>query len=774
MAVVTGDGEHGRGAGFRAQSRGDIFPALGIFIGTGVLAGLSVSVLTTALRPPVGLLGENWLIPAGLGAILGLFLGLGQVVWRPGSSIRLREPASPSTPEPAPSQQLWDPWLDSGRDSELPAPEPVAEEPVAEEPVCAEEPEAPSMGRAPVRPRVISPQTGEAIRLDDEIGPIIEEGRGGLLVILGGPGSGKSTALQHLAAVLPPWARARVRLLEILDLTAIAAAGLDSLIILTMDSRRVATPGYEKVILGHTHPELASFDHLLSTRKPALYRLAPWDQDDAIEYLLANDRDACASVMGRLGASRDLSFLDGIPELCSVVLDRMARDDAIADARTALQDELAARLDRVQVGVDRIKDCCVDSFGNAADADLLMSIAELAGRNPAGESLVRLLRHRPAALLLAADRIAAIIDRGCTTQVLTHRYPRELVLEVARRIAANPGAIRHLNDWIKSDLQDVHPLVASLLHVATPGWRPDPDCRPRLEGAYLDGITWPGLDLADVDLRGAELRGADLRKADLRTANAWDACFRGANLRDAILSDWTANKADLGGADLTGARARRARFREADLRGAHLVAVDLWQADLTETRIDGADFTQANLEEARLKGRPLRLARFDGARFGGADLRGCDLEDMSLSVADFHDAKLQGAILTGTQMPGGNFLGADLRDAWLAEIDWPGACLRDADLRGANFHLGTTRSGMLDSPIACEGSRTGFYTDDFLDRDIKPAEEIRKANLRCADLRGANIKDVDFYLVDLRGARYSAEQARHLRRCRAILDDRRA
>jgi len=58
------------------------------------------------------------------------------------------------------------------------------------------------------------------------------------------------------------------------------------------------------------------------------------------------------------------------------------------------------------------------------------------------------------------------------------------------------------------------------------------------------------------------------------------------------------------------------------------------------------------------------------------------------------------------------------------------------------------------------------------DQDIKPAEEIRKANLRAADLRGASIDDVDFYLVDLRDARYTEEQAEHFRRCRAILVDR--
>jgi hypothetical protein len=50
------------------------------------------------------------------------------------------------------------------------------------------------------------------------------------------------------------------------------------------------------------------------------------------------------------------------------------------------------------------------------------------------------------------------------------------------------------------------------------------------------------------------------------------------------------------------------------------------------------------------------------------------------------------------------------------------------------------------SPIACEGSRTGFYTDDFEEQTFKSPEEIRKANLCNADLRGAKLDGVDFYL----------------------------
>ena len=121
-------------------------------------------------------------------------------------------------------------------------------------------------------------------------------------------------------------------------------------------------------------------------------------------------------------------------------------------------------------------------------------------------------------------------------------------------------------------------------------------------------------------------------------------------------------------------------------------------------------------------------------------------------------------------MPGGSFRGgANLTRTGLADIEWEDADLCDADFHDASFHMGSTRSGMVGSVIPCEGSKTGFYTDEFNEQLYKSPEEIRKASLCGANLIGAKIEGTDFYLVDLRGARYSKKQAAHFSKSGAIL-----
>ena len=153
--------------------------------------------------------------------------------------------------------------------------------------------------------------------LHDEIGGLIERGETGAVAIVGGPGSGKTTALRHLETVLPPWAN--VRLLDEPKVNGLVASAANRLVVYTT---RGAIPA----------------------RRRAVYRLAPWTRDDRIEYLLKAHWSRCASVMGRLKESGDEGFLAWIPELWTVVLDRMAADETIGDVRTALGRELDERM----------------------------------------------------------------------------------------------------------------------------------------------------------------------------------------------------------------------------------------------------------------------------------------------------------------------------------------------------------------------------------------------------------------------------------------------
>jgi uncharacterized protein YjbI with pentapeptide repeats len=600
--------------------------------------------------------------------------------------------------------------------------------------------------RAPVRPRVYS-RSGEALPLEEEVEQLLTEQSSPCIIVhlSGPPGSGKTTALRHLAAVLPAEAP-----------------------ILLMDGD------------AHHGPPIAPGpdDALVCT-----FEMAPWGNDELIEYLLTVHKDRCASVMRRLcGGDHDL--LGGIPDLWQIVLEQLAADPALPDARAALHRYLAGQLADTDL-LTRARSACLNHLV-APPEYRLEAIASLA-RPGFEQALLRVLRHPAAQRMLAVERMTADLHNQDDCDFLARRLPPDLVQPVGRAIRTDDRAIDHLRRLLAGPTWS-HAMAASLLFAADRSWKPAPPI-PVLTGAYLDGAVWPELHLGEAQLGEADLRGAYLRRAVCDKACLSRAILRQALLVEASLEEGDLYGADLSGANLGGARAVRAcfeaanltnaccedailtgaNFQGADLRGASFVGADLAGAILTGARIEGADFTGANLRGASLKELPLRLASCRGACFAGALMQGCDLEGMDLPGADFDSADLHGAYLTGAQLAGACFRNSMLSEAGLADVEWEGADLRWADLRGASFHLGSSRSGLVNSPIACEGSRTGFYTDDYEEQHFQPPEQIRKANLQGTDLRCAHVDDVDFYLVDLRGALYTDDQETHFRRCRAIL-----
>jgi uncharacterized protein YjbI with pentapeptide repeats len=667
--------------------------------------------------------------------------------------------------------------------------------------------ESPS-SRPLVRPRVISAISGESLLLEDVLEPHLQRGDPGAICIFGGPGAGKSSALRHLAARLPK-----------------------GLIVEFMDDPDPAhvTAFSDRMPVVYSAIEALEIPHL------AKFRLADWGQDECLEYLLAAHRGHCASVMRRICAAgcRDLPES---PELWTISLDQMAADESIADFDAALRRHLDSRLPfrfRRQARAISYRRIAwpdakgpdeVTLWGHAGFLGLLL------GRGLSRED-IRLLRHPRVRMLLAAERLAGVGEKDIFRGGLRLRLPVELILKTAALIAGRRDSLASLESYLRDQVM-AQPMGTSLLHATRSGWRPPDSGRITwFWGAHLAGADWPALRLSCAQFAKANLSGATLSESTLDQAEFTGACLRGAKLRGSSLTFIGAKGADLSRADLNHVRAENAdfsnsilqgtqfesaflqgaRFMGCDLRGAKLCRADLkravFQAGLESrekwwrepykksmqmayeklkekgylkipdtpvhepARLEEADFTGANLESAQLVGLDLRHCVLSGSRFFDANLAASNLEGVQVPGGHFEGARLYGALLTGSVMPGASFRSASLFGAKLADVEWEKADLRHADLRKASFHMGSSRSGLLFGEPS-EGTRSGFYTDEYYDQSYRAPEEIRTANLRGADLRDALVEGTDFYLVDLREALFTSEQEAWFRRCGAILEMR--
>ncbi|MBI5851700.1 MAG: pentapeptide repeat-containing protein [Planctomycetes bacterium] len=525
--------------------------------------------------------------------------------------------------------------------------------------------------RAAVRPRVLVGDDATAQRLDEFVAELLAAGRPSVVHLLGPDGSGKSTALRHLAACFPDEPR-----LVLLDEGEGLTAG-DAL-----------SSGPRTIVIASRAP----LDLRVVRCRPA-----PWDDDDCLEYLAGTNRATAANAFARWCAVAPPQDLRSRPALGRAVLDVLAMREDVPDAFRAIDVALATRFGAGHLG--RIRHLALlrllrgsremPTYGNDAIEPWLASSA--------------IREHLAAGFLLDAIEGEAVFDPrrlpigpallGAATRVL-RGDPERLARFESRTAQLDP---EHVAWWL------------SILVAIRPGFRP-----PLAELRDLDGAVIPGIDLSGRRLFGSFDRCV-LRRA----------CLRGADLGSADL-----RKASLDGADLSECVAIGARHARLDLRSV---------------RLDGACFDDVDLRLANLAGLTIRALRAQRANFADADL----------SATRCQGADLRGARFTGAR---------------LAMFDAEDADLRDADLRRATFHMGSSRSGLVPSDLASEGSRTGFYTDESLEDSFQAPEDVRKANLRGADLRGAKLDDTDFYLVDLRGARLDPEQLEWVKRCKAIVD----
>jgi uncharacterized protein YjbI with pentapeptide repeats len=616
--------------------------------------------------------------------------------------------------------------------------------------------------RAPVRPRVISPEGGGSILLEEVVADF-QDGTEEALVVFGGIGWGKSMALAHLAD----------RLGDRCGITFLDEPLKDTAIRAISRGKTVITTGSE-----WQAPTNYSF---------CRFTLAPWSNDDLIEYLLSEHRPECGSVMKRITSAADRTMHKGQPGLCALVLERMAEDESLVTVAAALRREINGSVTESE------------SLQAARQFSIAMQLFDRAGANESYNRLklaapddraVRLLRHDAVRLLLAADGLAAALETPGDCPWLKRILPRRLV-EITGPLLSEAAIVR-LQVFSHRRDRSRHAMAASLISATGQGWVPERYSGCDLTGAYLAGSNWTGLHAKEIVLNNCDMGGSNLTDAMLEKLTAIGANFTQAVIRDAWLIGLNACGSQFQGADLSSIKAEYARlggsnFTDACLRGACLhgatlaaAALDgacfdeanLSKAELHRSKINGASFVGANLEEANLNQVSFRTAKIDGANFYCAQMIDCDFENCEVAEVSFVGADLRDANFTSSRMPGANFANANFSGAKLGDVNWQGANLTYAKLRDCTFHFGSSRSGLVNSTIAGEGSKTDFYTDEFDQQTYRPAEEIRKANLCDVDLTGADLTATDFYLVDLRGAKYSTEQFEYLRKCGAILFDR--
>ena len=622
--------------------------------------------------------------------------------------------------------------------------------------------------RAAVRPRGLPHRCAgdESVLLEEVVAGKLARGERGYLRLIGPTGSGRTTALRHLAQCF---------------------GSRDDLVLLDHASDAEELEFASSALLVSTS----------ATRAPhgECWRMAPWSEDDRIEYLLARHRGDCGSVLAR---SQDtLAWLDmqGHAALWSACLDELAQGPESIDVTAALTRVLERALDATPDHAD-LRAHLLDGLSRSDDrgdrtasrltpgegVELLRAALEIPGAALCLGAIVARneLLHEPPCLdawqrrwrAHAIEAVAAVFPLGedalVRVEQATHhehvavRFKTMGVLHLldrarsARALLAPDRSADHREWW-----------GLCLAGIALPA--------AKLVGWKLQRCSLPGADLEGAHIEAVEAKDSDFSRARIQESGWWTVGASGSNFahtegRRAVFvhcalghSSW--RNADLQASLWEEVDARNIRFGAARLNDAELVDCDLSAAQLGSVDLSGALIERCNLwscdfRAARLEGTVFRSCRLLRTEWSGVVARGIELRDCNLKASH-----LTGSVLTGASLRGSSFTAAGL-----ADVSWVDCDLRDVDFTSASFHLGSTRSGLLVGAPPSWGTRTGFYPrDDGLDSDARP-EQIRKADLRQCDLRGALVERCDFYLVDLRGALLSASQVDHLRSCKAILD----
>ena len=628
--------------------------------------------------------------------------------------------------------------------------------------------------RAIVAPRAVSRDFGQSLLLTDLILLMIDSKD--RMVRL--TGHGKTTALSHLAAELDPTDVVIVDDADPADLNPLNQFKDARLIVLASE-----------------------FDIPVDQ----VVEISPWGQDEVIEYVVGKFPEKCQSVMSRITDAPDAWLANGTPAIWTPVLTTMANTESVRNIREALSLFLAESLKDPEIA-DLAKEVCTKYFRrpHKAATEFRALVPE------ADKRLVQAIAQKNVCFFIASEEFTTRIRDDRCLSFLNQRLPDELLELIGQRIKGDSAAMQTLARIACQRFNRKTATAASLLTIADRTWRPKSSRCLSLNDARLPQVDWQRIRLLRCECIRTDFSKALFQNAKFGRTKFWSTNFSDADLQESVFFKVDATETNFSIANLSKARFRKfngvlCEFGGANMQGldsphSNLVDCNFWRANLADCNLSegmfqGSDFTDANLTDsdftnanmsstqlnntnatnanfrgATMSGVNLASANLAGATFAQTKLRLASLESQILIGNSFQEADLSEAFLTHSRMRNVDLSNANLQSARLAEIDWVDCALRNVDFSGSQFHLGSTRCGMVDSVYPSHGTRTGFYTDDYDDQYFKYPEEIRKANLSYCDLTGAKVWYADFYLVDLRGAKYTEDQEEHFRKCKAILN----
>ena len=630
--------------------------------------------------------------------------------------------------------------------------------------------------RCTVPPRVYSFRAESVIPLVDEIELLLQKGQTKRILLAG---EGTKAAVAHLAALMGD--RVTGQQLYLDDGGPMAAIEGSPFVFVHAVERPLASPGpFEMETL----------------------TLAPWERDDVIEFLLTKYPEHCPSVMSRL-KDDDFGFAEGSPGVWQLILDRMVANDSLTDIRQIVWDEVNLRINDSELA-----DAIADHWLFPSNSELLGERKEEAAAfcdkstHPARE----LLENKSVKQLFVDCRLIHRFRHDAdVSELIKVRMSSDFISRLASVAAAESEVREKIESVFSLNETLCTPIAAMVLSRADSSWR------PRGEDLWLfqadfTGVEWQDIKLLRANLIGTRFRWANLAganfgksrfaRSDFTGADLTEACFEPEDIKDIRRMAAKArarmrrrarrkkrkskmrarphtqfHRVVFQGADLTESWLVGCYFNGADFREAQLV-----KTNASSTTFNGGLFEQADFSKGRFDGamfRDLDLSRctIDRARFVSAAFQKVNLVGLVASSVDFSHAKMKNLIWTDSVLKQCDFQNANLSRSRMGEVRWEYCDLRSADLRDCVFHMGSSRSGLVGSPYPSHGTRTGFYTDDYNDQHFQPPEVIRKASLYGCDLRGAKIDGVDFYLVDLRKAKFDDEQRDQLIATGAILDE---